>query len=360
MSSLFLVFLSDHLILVSLPDNHLNKIERASNHTERNYSNESMLVMKSNPGHVNESAILLKPTQENQYNSFYPLKPFNDDGVPGRLDRKEKMLGMKFDHGDNCTKVLPQALIIGVMKCGTETITTFLAIHPDIAMQLKVEAVQFFDRNHGKGNEWYRNQMPCSSEGQITIEKSPQYITSPYAPKRVHKMDKNMKLILSIREPIKRAISHYEHVSHWQPDKFPDTFEKTAINPLGGIHGEHEALQRSMYSVQLKRWLNYFKMDQIHIVDGDNFKLHPAEELNKIEKFLGIRHYFTEESFTYNEDKGFFCLNLPRGAEGCMYKGKGREHREVSPDAIDKLKDFYKPFNEELFNIIGRRFDWGY
>ena len=373
--ALFFVFLSDNLVSVSLPVNHLNKTEQAIEHTERNL-NESAIAVKPSPGNLNKNDLPLKPSIEQPSGKAFQFKPFNEHGENiglvdpsqgkhkvdefARLARKEKMLGMKFDHGDNCTKVLPQALIIGVMKCGTETITTFLAIHPDIAMQLKVEAVQFFDNKHGKGLDWYRNQMPCSSEGQITVEKSPQYIASPYAPKRIQKMDKGIKLILSIREPVKRAVSHYEHVANWSPEKIPDTFEKTAINSLGGINGGHETLQRSLYSFHLKRWLNYFNLDQIHFVDGDNFKFHPAEELNKIEKFLGIRQYFTEDSFTYNQDKGFFCLNLPGGGEGCMYKGKGREHRQVSPDVIDKLKEFYKPYNEEFFRIIGRRFDWGY
>ena len=373
--ALFLVFLSDNLVSVSLPDNHLKKTEQAIEHTEITV-NESALAMKPSQENFNISDLSLKLSTEQPSGKANQLKPFNVQGenigrskpsrrkpkidTSRRLARKESMLGMRFDHGDNCTKVLPQALIIGVMKCGTETIMTFLAIHPDIAMQLKLEAVQFFDKNHEKGLEWYRNQMPCSSEGQITIEKSPQYITTPFAPKRVHKMDRDIKLILSIREPIDRAISHYEHVAYFSPGKFPDTFEKTAISPLGGINGGHEALQRSLYSVHLKQWLNYFNLDQIHIVDADNFKLNPTEELNKIEKFLGIRQYFTQNSFYYNKDKGFYCLNLLGGSAGCMNKGKGREHRKVSRDVIDKLKEFYKPYNEDFFDIIGRRFDWGY
>ena len=286
----------------------------------------------------------------------------NDDHMRRRLVRKENMLGKKFDHGKNCTKVLPQALIVGVMKCGTETLSTFLAIHPEIAMHMKVGAVLFFNKNYAKGYEWYRDEMPCSSEGQVTIEKSPQYFTAPYAPERIHAMDISVKLIIIVREPIKRAISHYTHVLDTDPGRYPDSFEKTIMSPSGEIDLDHEAILLSLYSVQMKRWLQYFKMDQIHIVDGETFKVNQAEQLNKVENFLGLRPYITQEYFAYNTEKGFFCLNVSQtgGTKGCMPRGKGRRHPETSPDVIEKLMKFFKPYNEDLFDIIGQRFDWGY
>ena len=288
------------------------------------------------------------------------FKP-NFDWVTGRLARKEQMLGRKFDHGENCTKVLPQALIVGVMKCGTEALSTFLAIHPDIAMQLKLQTVLFFNEHYMKGYDWYKSQMPCSSEGQITIEKSPQYFTSRFVPERIHEMNSSMKLIMIVREPIKRAISHYAHVLNIKPGLYRYSFEKTITGPLGNIDSSHETMSRSLYSVQLKRWLEYFKMDQIHIVNGDNFKVNQAKELKKIEKFLGLRQYITQDFFTYNSEKGFYCLTRNvTGEMGCMASGKGRQHPEVSPDMMDRLQRFFKPFNEEFFRIIGQRFDWGY
>ena len=202
--------------------------------------------------------------------------------------------------------------------------------------------------------------MACSSEEQITIEKSPQYFAARYVPERIHAMNSSIKLIMIVREPNKRAISHYTHVTNIKPDRYPDSFEKTIVGPLGDIDSEHETILRSLYSLQLKRWLEYFKMEQTHIVNGDNFKVNPAEELNKIEEFLGLRQYITQDFFTYNSDKGFFCLNVPGGPKGCMAPRKGRQHSEISPDLIEKLKQFFKPYNEEFYSITGQSFDWGY
>lgn len=54
-----------------------------------------------------------------------------------------------------------------------------LYLHPRI--QKAAGEVHFFDRdeNYWKGLEWYRQKMPHSFRGQITIEKSPSYFVTP-------------------------------------------------------------------------------------------------------------------------------------------------------------------------------------
>lgn len=74
---------------------------------------------------------------------------------------------------------LPQAIIMGVRKCGTRALLEMLYLHPMV--QKASGEVHFFDRdeNYNKGLEWYRMQMPHSYPGQITIEKSPSYFVTP-------------------------------------------------------------------------------------------------------------------------------------------------------------------------------------
>ncbi len=53
--------------------------------------------------------------------------------------------------------------------------------------------------------------MPKSRKDEISIEKSPRYFVAPDAPRRIHAMNSSIKLILTVREPITRAISDYQH-----------------------------------------------------------------------------------------------------------------------------------------------------
>ncbi|KAI4531689.1 hypothetical protein MG293_018203 [Ovis ammon polii] len=53
------------------------------------------------------------------------------------------------------TKRLPQALIVGVKKGGTRAVLEFIRVHPDVRA-LGTEP-HFFDRNYGRGLDWYRH-----------------------------------------------------------------------------------------------------------------------------------------------------------------------------------------------------------
>ncbi|XP_075168045.1 heparan sulfate 3-O sulfotransferase-A isoform X2 [Haematobia irritans] len=138
-------------------------------------------------------------------------------------------------HFPKTSRRLPQALIIGIRKCGTRALLEMLYLHPRI--QKAGGEVHFFDRdeNYMKGLEWYRKKMPHSFRGQITIEKSPSYFVSPEVPERVRAMNASIKLLLIVREPVTRAISDYTQLrSH----------AATATLPLANAVNEYQQQQQ--------------------------------------------------------------------------------------------------------------------
>uniref|UniRef100_A0A8C9SNT0 Sulfotransferase n=1 Tax=Scleropages formosus TaxID=113540 RepID=A0A8C9SNT0_SCLFO len=92
------------------------------------------------------------------------------------------------------SKKLPQAIIIGVKKGGTRALLEFLRVHPDI--RAVGAEPHFFDRNYHRGLGWYRDLMPRTLEGQITMEKTPSYFVTREAPARIHAMSHETKLIV--------------------------------------------------------------------------------------------------------------------------------------------------------------------
>ncbi|KAL1788640.1 heparan sulfate glucosamine 3-O-sulfotransferase 4 [Sigmodon hispidus] len=267
----------------------------------------------------------------------------------------ERSLASTPDYGE---KKLPQALIIGVKKGGTRALLEAIRVHPDVRA-VGVEP-HFFDRNYEKGLEWYRNVMPKTVDGQITMEKTPSYFVTNEAPKRIHSMAKDIKLIVVVRNPVTRAISDYTQTLSKKPE-IP-TFEVLAFKnrTLGLIDASWSAIRIGIYALHLENWLQYFPLSQILFVSGERLIVDPAGEMAKVQDFLGLKRVVTEKHFYFNKTKGFPCLKKPEdsSAPRCLGKSKGRTHPRIDPDVIHRLRKFYKPFNMMFYQMTGQDFQW--
>uniref|UniRef100_A0A8D0DTK6 Sulfotransferase n=1 Tax=Salvator merianae TaxID=96440 RepID=A0A8D0DTK6_SALMN len=257
-------------------------------------------------------------------------------------------------------KRLPQALIIGVKKGGTRALLEALRAHPEV--RAVGTEPHFFDRNYHRGLDWYRDVMPRTVEGQLTMEKTPSYFVTTEAPKRIHSMAKDTKLIVVVRDPVTRAISDYTQTLSKKPD-IP-TFEVLAFKnrTLGLIDASWSAIRIGLYALHLESWLQYFPLSQMHFVSGERLITDPAGEMGKVQDFLGLRQVVTEKYFYFNKTKGFPCLKKPDESSSssphCLGKSKGRTHPQIDQDVIQRLRKFYKPFNTMFYQMTGQDFQW--
>ncbi|RVE48999.1 hypothetical protein evm_006357 [Chilo suppressalis] len=266
---------------------------------------------------------------------------------------------------------LPQALIIGVRKCGTRALLEMLYLHPMV--QKASGEVHFFDRdeNYALGLEWYRSKMPLSFKGQITIEKSPSYFVTPEVPERVRAMNSSVRLLLIVREPVTRAISDYTQLrsratpsapaqpalpGHPVPDA-AKPFEHLAISPDGSINVAYRPIAISLYHAYLHRWLEVFPREQILVVNGDLLIEDPVPQLRRIEKFLGLEHKIGRKNFYFNETKGFYCLRNDT-TDKCLRETKGRKHPRVDPAVVTKLRKFFIQHNQRFYDLVGEDLGW--
>uniref|UniRef100_A0A665VSE1 Sulfotransferase n=1 Tax=Echeneis naucrates TaxID=173247 RepID=A0A665VSE1_ECHNA len=256
------------------------------------------------------------------------------------------------------SKKLPQALIIGVKKGGTRALLEFLRVHPDI--RAVGAEPHFFDRNYENGLEWYRELMPKTLEGQITMEKTPSYFVTREAPARISAMSRDTKLIVVVRDPVTRAISDYTQTLSKKPD-IPSFESLTFKNRTTGlIDTSWSAIQIGIYAKHLDNWLQYFPMDQILFVSGERLISDPAGELGRVQDFLGLKRIITDKHFYFNQTKGFPCLKKAEGSSKphCLGKTKGRTHPNIDPEVVQRLRDFYRPFNLKFYQMTGRFFGW--
>ncbi|KAK2533569.1 hypothetical protein Q9233_004783 [Columba guinea] len=204
------------------------------------------------------------------------------------------------------------------------------------------------------------NVMPKTLDGQITMEKTPSYFVTNEAPRRIHSMARDTKLIVVVRNPVTRAISDYTQTLSKKPE-IP-TFEVLAFKnrTLGLIDASWSAIRIGIYALHLENWLQYFPLSQILFVSGERLITDPAGEMAKVQDFLGLKRIVTEKHFYFNKTKGFPCLKKPEdsSAPRCLGKSKGRTHPQIDPDVIHRLRKFYKPFNVMFYQMTGQDFQW--
>ncbi|XP_016016713.2 heparan sulfate glucosamine 3-O-sulfotransferase 3B1 [Rousettus aegyptiacus] len=256
------------------------------------------------------------------------------------------------------SKQLPQAIIIGVKKGGTRALLEFLRVHPDV--RAVGAEPHFFDRSYDKGLAWYRDLMPRTLEGQITMEKTPSYFVTREAPARISAMSKDTKLIVVVRDPVTRAISDYTQTLSKRPD-IP-TFESLTFKnrTTGLIDTSWSAIQIGIYAKHLEHWLRHFPIGQMLFVSGERLISDPAGELGRVQDFLGLKRIITDKHFYFNKTKGFPCLKKAEGSSKphCLGKTKGRTHPEIDREVVQRLREFYRPFNLKFYQMTGLDFGW--
>ncbi|XP_005338926.3 heparan sulfate glucosamine 3-O-sulfotransferase 3A1 [Ictidomys tridecemlineatus] len=195
--------------------------------------------------------------------------------------------------------------------------------------------------------------MPRTLDGQITMEKMPSYFVTREAPARISAMSKDTKLIVGVRDPVTRAISDYTQTLSKRPD-IPTLESLTFKNRSTGlIDTSWSAIQ--IYAKHLEHWLRHFPIGQMLFASGERLISDPAGELGRVQDFLGLKRIITDKHFYFNKTKGFPCLKKAEGSSKphCLGKTKGRTHPEIAQEVVQRLREFYRPYQ-----MTGHNFGW--
>lgn len=253
---------------------------------------------------------------------------------------------------------LPDFLVIGAQKAGSTSMYHYLGDHPQILQSYEKE-VQYFcgglkpqsDR-YARGEAWYRSQFPKQSNvapGQQVFEASPRYLHHPLAPERIANDLPNVKMIVVLRNPVQRAISHYFHTygQGREPLALWDALqaEKERLAPLiankdyrNPTYDRQSYIYRGQYAEQLARFFDRFPREQLLVIQGERLYADTQATLVQTFQFLGV-------------DPTFRVPNLkPRNVS--------RKRTDVEPRVYEFLKAHYEPHNERLYELLGERYDW--
>ncbi len=231
-------------------------------------------------------------------------------------------------------RALPDFIVIGGMKCGTSSLFKYLNQHPQL-FSSNYKEVRYFshDEYYSRGEKWYRIHFPLAKdipENSLVFEASPDYLFYEEAPERMAKLLPGVKLIALLRNPTERAISHYFHDLK-KGRKQGEIFN--AVTDDREIYKD-----KGMYKKQLERYYELFPPDNILIINSEKFFEDPVKTLKETCLFLGV-------------DPDFKIGDLSP-------QQVGFNRQPVDAAVYDYLDDYYKPFNQALFDFIGKKFEW--
>ena len=257
-------------------------------------------------------------------------------------------------------RILPSFIIIGAQRCGTTSLYDYLSNHPQI-IPSPVKELFYFDDYYQRPINWYKSFFPTEKQKEklerdlvarvITGEASPSYFFHPYAARRIKETLPQVKLILVLRDPIERAYSHYNHIKRLnrEPLSFEEAIEKEQERITPDIEKlakdefykadqrrDYSYLTRGYYAKQLTEWYKYFPKEQLLVVQSEEFYKDTPRVYNEIVEYLGLNSY-----------------TLP------VFEAKNAlKYAKMAPETKEKLKAYFAPKNEELYELLGKRFDW--
>jgi len=252
---------------------------------------------------------------------------------------------------------------IGTQKAGTTSLHDILKEHPDIFLPEEKEA-HFFDieEHYQLGLDWYYNEYFASYKNELIAGSfTPEYCFYPQVPERIYKaFGVNMKFIFILRQPVDRAISHYNMSKGrlYENLSFEEAVnqEKTRIKKGDFEFNNFSYFSRGYYSKQIKRYLQFYKRDQFLFLDFDqDIVRNLPQTLYRIQKFLGVpvvelddkKH--SNKSFQYKSNKITRYYLPPREKKSHWWK-------KLVPSGLkawikSKIINFYRIENREKFKL---------
>lgn len=248
---------------------------------------------------------------------------------------------------------LPELLIIGAQKCGTTALHDALSQHPDVhpasdpVTGQVVKEVHFFSLNYNKGIDWYASHFqpdhPLSSPG-VCLDASPSYLCHKVVAPRLGNVVGKSKLIISLRDPVRRAMSQYNHYTQQQHiagdwdwrcpgESFEANLEAELSDPRDSWFG---MVRRGFYAEQIQHLLNSFPRDQIHVMIMEQWSDQIDHHLKSLLQFIGV--------------------------PPCQLELQPVHRREYTVDPLSRtteqqLREIYAPHNERLFELLGESID---
>ena len=282
---------------------------------------------------------------------------------------------------------LPNLFVLGAAKCGTSTLHNYLKEMVDICMSDPKEPF-FFEGEFQRGLGFYQKKYFNHWEGEKIIgESRHRNLILPYVPERIFQVNPQAKLIVIIRNPVDRAISHWKHlrIRNSEELSFKEAIEidlnrissgkncstkeeiknhilKLQPEKRGQVMGKglyRTYVDSGYYALQIKRYLSIFPLENLKIIRFNDLIHQPESTIKHIISFLGLspeRNHFTGEIWSNRTGRKESVFRKLKQRVKQTTKRKVSKS-EIDEKTVDFLYEHFTDFNKELEDLTNMTFD---
>ena len=170
---------------------------------------------------------------------------------------------------------------IGAQKAATSWLHKCLEEHPNVCTARGKET-HYFSCNYENGKEWYgKHFSSCSSGATVFAEISTSYLANEQAVERIYTDLPGCVLLVSLRHPVDRAVSHIGHLHS-------KGFIKTGMSIRDILQKHPDIIENGLYGKYLQRYVDRFGKDRLHIIMYDDIEKNPKCVVRELYSFLGV------------------------------------------------------------------------
>ena len=182
--------------------------------------------------------------------------------------------------------MMPNFLFAGAAKCGSTWFFRTLKAHPEVFVP-RAKDIYYFDANYHRGPGWYESFFEDAGYARAIGEVSHDYLYSKEALERIAVDLPGVRIVLCLRDPIRRAYSAYLFMC--RNGTAEATFRRT-------LEVNRNIMERGRYAEFVARYLEKLGEDRVKVFLFDQLEADPSGLAESLYAFLGV-----DSSFVYED-----------------------------------------------------------
>lgn len=203
-----------------------------------------------------------------------------------------------------CNLIIP-----GFPKSGTSSLHEYLDLHPDICMSRPKETHFFaIEEIWEKGVDFHNSIFADGLQSSMYFgESSTIYCIHEKSVERIKASLQDVKIILLLRNPVERVISHFSWLSRLglENRNIIEAVSESGddFDPERSLNGNCNYMGYRMFSAYCKYvpiWQKTFGYDNVKLIETSALKSSPGDVLSDVFRFLKLKEYAVDQPIAKN------------------------------------------------------------